>query len=148
MVNLKKVIFMAAAVIMLLAAGCGTVADQAPATPAPTVVSTPEPTPEPAPEPTLEPLSAGSEGEKVNAIQVRLAELGYFHAEPTAHYGSKTERAVRAFQKQNGLQADGIAGHYTQTLLFSDDAKANSLPLAGYLIGIDAGHQGKANSEK
>lgn len=114
---------------------------------APTVVPTPEPTPEPTPTPPPT-LTEGAEGELVQRLQQRLIELGYLRIDaPTDYYGGATRRAVTAFQQQHGLQVDGIAGGQTQTLLFSQDAQPCKLPLAGYVIGLDPGHQSKGNSD-
>ena len=47
-------------------------------------------------------------------MQRDLTTLGYYYADITGNFGAKTEAAVKAFQKKNGLTADGIAG--TKTL--------------------------------
>lgn len=53
-----------------------------------------------------------------------LIELGYLSGKADGTYGEKTVEAVKAFQKNNGLTADGSAGEATQKLLFSGNAKA------------------------
>ena len=73
------------------------------------------PTPEPA-------LSTGSHGDKVTALQTRLRDLGYYQGEIDGQFGPGTREAVIAFQRQNGLDADGLAGEETQRVLFSDRA--------------------------
>lgn len=55
----------------------------------------------------------GSEGAEVEAIQTVLKERGLFKAEITGYYGDKTEAAVIAFQKQQGLEQTGIADKAT-----------------------------------
>lgn len=55
----------------------------------------------------------GSRGEEVRKIQQRLSELGLYNGSVDGIYGSGTEKAVRAFQKQKGLTVDGIAGPAT-----------------------------------
>lgn len=55
----------------------------------------------------------GSRGEEVKAIQQALKDRGLFHEDITGYYGSVTQAAVTAFQKQKGLQVDGIAGPQT-----------------------------------
>ena len=110
----------------------------------PTIAPTPVPTPTATPDPTLK---SGSESEEVKKLQQRLGELGYLKIEDyTTKYGPATERAVRLFQKQNGLSADGIAGLEMLNLVYSDDAKECTLPLSGIVIGIDPGHQAQGNS--
>ena len=51
-------------------------------------------------------LQLGMEGSDVTNVQKRLKELNYMDA-VTGYYGSLTEEAVKAFQKRNGLSADG-----------------------------------------
>ena len=121
-------------------------------TPSPQTVQTAQPTPTPTPMPTPTPdptLKSGMDSNAVQELQGRLKELGYLKIETcTTKFGPATERAVKLFQKQNGLSADGIAGPATLALVFSADAKECSLPLAGVTIGIDPGHQAKGNSEQ
>lgn len=61
----------------------------------------------------------GDSGELVAQIQARLAELGFYNAKVSGGYYKVTKAAVKAFQTQNGLSADGIAGRDTQEMLFS-----------------------------
>ena len=56
----------------------------------------------------------GSSGATVTEIQRRLKDWGYYDGAVDGVYGSRTEAAVRWFQRANGLSADGQAG--TQTL--------------------------------
>ena len=82
-------------------------------------------TPDPA-QPTSAPvLRTGSRGQEVKELQSRLNALGYYKGEIDGQYGAGTKEAVIAFQKANGLDADGIAGEETRTLLFSAAAKPN-----------------------
>ncbi len=93
------------------------------ATPTPTAsfTPTPEPTPTPTPEVRIE---KGQEGDDVLELQRRLMELGYLAIdEPTSYFGNATKYAVELFQRQHGLQQDGIAGEQTLAILYSDDAK-------------------------
>ena len=56
-------------------------------------------------------------------LQQKLIELGYLSAGSNdGDFGSGTEAAVKAFQENNGLKADGIAGKETQTQLYSPEA--------------------------
>ena len=73
-------------------------------------------------------LNTGSKGESVTRLQNRLIELGYLDEEADGDYGGATRSAVRRFQSIAGLEADGIAGPATQTVLFSEDAPAAPLP--------------------
>ncbi len=56
----------------------------------------------------------GSTGSAVRQIQQKLSDWGYYRGAVDGIYGSRTEAAVVAFQKKNGLTPDGKAG--TQTL--------------------------------
>ena len=76
-------------------------------------------TPEPA-------LHNGSQGEKVWKLQERLQALGYYMDAVDGQFGQGTRDAVIAFQKKNGLEADGYAGEETQKVLYSEDAVPNS----------------------
>jgi peptidoglycan hydrolase-like protein with peptidoglycan-binding domain len=76
-------------------------------------------TPEPA-------LHNGSQGEKVWQLQERLKELGYYTGEVDGQFGPGTKEAVIAFQKKNGLDADGLAGEETQKVLYSENAIPNT----------------------
>ena len=50
------------------------------------------------------------EGIDVTNIQQRLSELGFYEGDITGVYDRQTAEAVRNFQQQNGLTADGIVG--------------------------------------
>ena len=56
----------------------------------------------------------GSSGSVVTQIQQKLSNWGYYNGAIDGIYGSKTEEAVKYFQRKNGLTVDGKAG--TQTL--------------------------------
>ena len=55
----------------------------------------------------------GSQSEEVRLIQSKLKNWGYYKGEIDGIFGSETKKAVIAFQKKNGLTADGIAGKNT-----------------------------------
>lgn len=55
-------------------------------------------------------LHEGDEGPEVQALQERLAELGYRPGEPDGYFGAHTASAVLAFQKREGLERDAIVG--------------------------------------
>ena len=62
-------------------------------------------------------LSKGSEDTRVLWVQKVLKGMGYM-VETTGHYDEKTKRAVRKFQREFGLGADGIVGPRTAALLY------------------------------
>lgn len=73
--------------------------------------------------PTAPPLlKRGYEGEAITQLQTRLAELGYYPGLIDGQYGAGTQAAVTLFQQVNGLDADGVAGPATLTLVYSDGA--------------------------
>ena len=55
----------------------------------------------------------GSRGDEVRQIQTVLKNQGYYAGNVDGIYGTITKNAVIAFQKNNGLTADGIAGAKT-----------------------------------
>ena len=76
------------------------------------------------PAPTAVYLASGSAGEGVKALQQRLRELGYLEGKADGQFGRATKAAVVLFQKQHGLDADGIVGEKTWRTLFGDSAHA------------------------
>lgn len=114
------------------------------------VPTTPQPTPEPQPFSYTKKLEYGSTGDDVSRLQQRLTELGYYDAKVTGGYYKQTRAAVRAFQKNNGLKVDGVAGRDTQEALFADPqpvpADATPRPTATpapmpYLLEVDVTNQ-------
>ena len=59
----------------------------------------------------------GSTGDVVAEVQTRLKNWGYYFGVVDGVYGSKTEEAVRFFQRKNGLNADGQVGNQTLAAL-------------------------------
>lgn len=95
--------------------------------------ATPTPTPTPPPTPTPTPdgeyviptrtLRYGYSGEDVRTLQRRLVELDYLKITPDGSFGTSTLNALKAFQQENSLSVDGVAGSKTYAKLFSDSAK-------------------------
>lgn len=70
-------------------------------------------------------LKEGSRSQGVEALQQALKSKGYFSATSTGYYGDITTEAVKRYQKDNKLTADGIAGKDTLTALgLLSDAEA------------------------
>ena len=67
-------------------------------------------------------LKYGDSGSRVTELQTALVKLGYDTNGVDGRFGAGTQRAVISFQKDNGLEADGLAGTKTLELLY---AKAN-----------------------
>ncbi len=61
----------------------------------------------------MELIAVGSVGPEVEDVQRRLGELGLHCDDEPGVFGQATRGAVRAFQQQRGLPADGIVGDDT-----------------------------------
>jgi len=74
-------------------------------------------------------LEYGNQGDDVRLLQQRLLDLGYFPASvrTSGNYYANTRDAVRAFQRNNGLKVDGVAGQETQRLLWDDSLVLNAM---------------------
>lgn len=72
-------------------------------------------------------LYKGHTGEDVLIVQKKLKELGYYKSLLDGVYGNGTIAAVRAFQANNGLTADGLAGARTFKVMFT----GTPVPAAG-----------------
>ena len=59
----------------------------------------------------------GASGATVTEIQTRLKAWGYYDGAVDGVYGSRTEAAVRYFQRKNGLSVDGQVGGETLAAL-------------------------------
>ena len=84
----------------------------------------------------------GSYGDTVTQIQKKLKSWGFYNGEVDGVFGSRTENAVVAFQKQNGLTADGVVGSQTLSALGISDTSAskssNDVELLARLISAEA----------
>jgi hypothetical protein len=123
-IGLAAFLIFVAVIIAVLAGGDGGGDDDGgaaePQSP-PAVVTPPETAPPPPVEPaTPQPptfeegtvLRPGDSGESVTLLQEALAQLGY-DVEPDGEYGPATEEAVAAFQRDQELADDGVAGAET-----------------------------------
>ena len=68
----------------------------------------------------------GSQGDEVKRIQKKLKELGYYKGAVDGVYGANTLNAVKSFQKNCGLKADGVAGPKTIRYLGLEGSGSNS----------------------
>ena len=89
--------------------------------------ATPAPTPDPTPAMTANKryakLAFGDSGTNVRKLQNALIKLGYMPSgSADSQYGYQTLNAVKAFQRANGLSADGVAGPITLTHLYENPA--------------------------
>lgn len=90
-------------------------------------------------------LKKGSKGDAVKALQKQLIALGYDVGKKGADgdFGSATLAAVKAFQKANGLKADGVVGESTWAKLDNNPAKA---PEKTYTVTISGLVQSEADA--
>ena len=70
--------------------------------------------------------SEGDTGSMVKWIQEALKALDYYDGEITGHYGSRTKEAVRQFQRDQDISADGVAGPKTIARLEQEYAAHNN----------------------
>lgn len=97
--------------------------------------ATPTPKPTATPKMPTKKLSKGDTGKSVQYLQEMLTGLGYYNGKIDSIYGTSTVNAVKAFQKNNNLNADGVAGDDTIAIMYSGNAiyhasKATPAPLA------------------
>lgn len=94
--------------------------------PVPTATPVPEDWVDPSiatPDPSESWIARGQHSEDVIRLQSRLMELGYLDIdEPTDYFGKNTQYAVKLFQRQSGLQEDGIVGEQTLAQIESKEA--------------------------
>lgn len=62
-------------------------------------------------------LRQGAKGNEVKEVQRRLKQWGYYNGAVDGVFGAGTKKAVIAFQKKNGLTADGVVGKSTYKAL-------------------------------
>ncbi|HEY9738386.1 MAG TPA: peptidoglycan-binding domain-containing protein [Trichocoleus sp.] len=72
-------------------------------------------------------LRTGSSGPTVTLLQQQLAQLGHYADDIDGQYGAATAAAVAAFQEQQGIPSDGVAGASTWAALV--DARQLQKPL-------------------
>lgn len=68
-------------------------------------------------------MALGAEGYDVERMQERLMALGYPISTTSGYFGEETEKAVKYFQRMNGLTDDGSVGHMTEELIYSGEAE-------------------------
>ncbi len=86
-------------------------------------------------------LKSGSKGGEVKEVQRRLKLWGYYKGSVDGVFGAGTKAAVIAFQKKNGLTADGVVGKSTYQALGMTDsynALAGSANVSGGANGFSS----------
>ena len=106
----------------------------------------------------LSPASRPFVGDDVAALQDRLLELGFDVGRPDGVFGSRTELALQAFQREYGLVADGSCGPATlralrqlgrlvvggrpHQLRETEALRRSGSSLVGKRVVLDPGHGG------
>lgn len=107
--------------------------------------------------PVVDPILRGSVGPEVEDVQRRLGRLGHAAGDDPGVFDEATQAAVRLFQQQRGLAADGIVGddtwralvgasfrlgdrllYVTRPMLHGDDVRELQRRLSR--LGFDAGY--------
>ena len=79
-------------------------------------------------------MQKGSRGDDVRKMQEELITLGYLDSDADGIFGPKTEAAVLAFQRDNGLDATGIVGEGTGNALKNNAAGEESAAEIDYAV--------------
>ncbi|MFC8733001.1 peptidoglycan-binding protein [Luteimicrobium sp. NPDC057192] len=85
-------------------------------------------------------LRSGDHGAKVETLQRRLLELGYWLPSADGNFGPSTQQAVWALQKAAGLNRDGVVGKKTQKAL-DRGVRPAAQTHHGHVIEVDLGKQ-------
>lgn len=88
-------------------------------------------------------LRKGNKGYYVGYVQEKLNSLGYICGSVDRSFGSKTEMAVKEFQRRNSLKVDGVVGPNTWKQLNSTHSVMN--PIAEYSLKKDGNKKISAN---
>ena len=76
-------------------------------------------------------IRQGTKGDAVLRLQQRLTQLGYYNSVLDGVCKADDVAAIRAFQRLNKLDVDGVAGYDTQSVLFSATAIMDNGEMAG-----------------
>jgi len=79
-------------------------------------------------------LSYGSKGDYVWDLQYRLKVMGFYNQSMDGRFGYSTLQAVKRYQKQYGLNPDGVAGASTWTSLRKFTINAAEADLMARLV--------------
>ncbi|MBR3272454.1 MAG: spore cortex-lytic enzyme [Clostridia bacterium] len=82
-------------------------------------------------------LEVGSRGGDVTAVQKKLIQWGYLKGTADGRYGENTRAAVSAFQRKNGLAADGRVGPATAKAMGVTLTGGSSVAASAAIISAD-----------
>lgn len=83
-------------------------------------------------------LKKGDQKDYVWGLQNRLQQLGLYKDSVDGNFGSSTRQAVKQFQKQNGLTADGHVGEQTWKTLRNQTYTSEEIQLLAQLVYSEA----------
>ncbi|WP_054028842.1 cell wall hydrolase [Bacillus sp. FJAT-28004] len=83
-------------------------------------------------------LKFGSEGQNIPDLQFRLQTTGYYNLPIDKNFGKGTRNAVQRFQKNNGLQSDGVVGPKTWAKLKKLSVNKKELSMLARVIYAEA----------
>ena len=83
--------------------------------------------------------SSGSSLDKttVRVLQKQLKAIGYYYGNITGNYGEKTERAVKKYQQDHGLTANGKADYKTRVAIERSSKSSGSSTKSGVVYNLD-----------
>ena len=87
-------------------------------------------------------LKKGDKGTEVRELQIALQSKGFDVGTVDGVFGTKTEVALKEFQKQLGVTADGVLGDWVASKLYASTPSTPSTPTNSTrpVITITAGH--------
>lgn len=80
----------------------------------------------------ISPVRSGSSGNDVKELQRALEAKGFDPQGTDGQFGANTRKAVVAFQRANGLEADGVVGKNTLKALFGSKPSTPAGPVDGF----------------
>lgn len=86
----------------------------------------------------------GSSGSDVTKVQAQLNRWGYYTGPLDGYYSGKTAKAVREFQRKNGLVVDGVVGPQTWAALGHPTARQSATTVAS-TKGVSRGVSDRGN---
>lgn len=94
-------------------------------------------------------LKKGSKGAEVKTLQQNLLTLGYKDCSKVdGDFGAATEKAVKAFQRDHGLEVDGICGTNTRKAIEAAlQNKASAAPRKVRIVGGDCNARTAPNTK-
>lgn len=92
-----------------------------------------------------ETLTLGSSGDSVKILQEKLKILGFYNPLITGSFGLSTEEGVKAFQRDYGLEENGVVNNQMWNLLYS--LTGTAVALISILPTLSYGSTGSAVAE-